>query len=177
MCSLCGSYGSVLLDWSYLAVQLLVQLTDALSQLCKLLCNDSMVDRLSCICLHIKALWHKITVALWKNKKHRHYKIFLILHKSWLLIKRQKLLIHHSSTYLAAAIYSWSELSGGLGNPRGHWAHCLIIDKPKSILGYWNFTLRHLSGLLSFDIQCKIKRATITVDVEVGSVYCTIVRN
>lgn len=93
MCSVCSSYGSALLGWSYLAVQLLVQLTDALSQLCKLLCNDSMVDRLGSICLHIKVLWHKITVALWKNKKHKSlcYKICLILHKSWLLIKRQKL--------------------------------------------------------------------------------------
>lgn len=174
MCSLCGSYGSVLLDWSYLAVQLLVQLTDALSQICKLLCNDSMVDRLSCICLHIKVLWHKITVALWKNKKHRHYKIFLNLHQ--VVAGHKKTKTTYSPFIYIFSCYSWSEWSGGWGNPRGHWAHCLIHWKTQinmRILDLYSSPLR----LLSFDIQCKIKRATITVDVEVGSVYCTIVRN
>lgn len=52
----------------YLAVQLLVQLTDALRQLCKLLSNDSMVDGLSSVCLHIEVLRQKIPVALWKNR-------------------------------------------------------------------------------------------------------------
>lgn len=53
--------------WVYLAVELLVQLTDALSQFGHLLSNDSMVDCLSSVCLHIKILWHKITEALYKK--------------------------------------------------------------------------------------------------------------
>lgn len=66
----CGVRGSD----PYLAVQLLVQLADALSQLGQLLCDDSMVDRLSGVRLHVKVLRHKITVALWGggNKKHTH---------------------------------------------------------------------------------------------------------
>lgn len=61
---MCGVRGSD----PYLAVQLLVQLADALSQLGQLLCDDSMVDRLSGVRLHVKVLRHKITVALWGGK-------------------------------------------------------------------------------------------------------------
>lgn len=51
----------------YLAVQLLVQLTDALRQLGQLLSDDSMVNSLSSVRLHIKVLCHKIRVALCKH--------------------------------------------------------------------------------------------------------------
>lgn len=57
---------------SYLAVQLLVQLTDALGQLGQLLGDDSMVDSLSGVRLHIEALGQEIGVALCKHSSSDH---------------------------------------------------------------------------------------------------------
>lgn len=51
----------------YLAVELLVQLTDALSQLGQLFCDDSMVDGLGCVRLHVKVLYEKISIAFWRR--------------------------------------------------------------------------------------------------------------
>lgn len=48
----------------YLAVQLLVQLTDALCQLGQLFSDDSMVNSLSSVRLHVKVLSQEICVAL-----------------------------------------------------------------------------------------------------------------
>lgn len=45
-------------------MQLLVQLADALSQLGQLLSNDSMVDGLGRVCLHVKVVRDKIPVAV-----------------------------------------------------------------------------------------------------------------
>lgn len=57
-------YGAVGL---YLAVQLLVQLADALCKLGQLLSNDSMVNSLSRVGLYIKILCRKVRVALCKH--------------------------------------------------------------------------------------------------------------
>lgn len=57
----------ILTDGTHLAVQLFVQLTDALCQLCQLLCDDSMMNGLSCVGLHIEILFKEISIALWKE--------------------------------------------------------------------------------------------------------------
>lgn len=70
--SSCVVLCSVVLCW-YLAVQLLVQLADALGQLGQLLCDDSMVNSLSGVCLHVEVLGQEVRVALCKHKhKHKH---------------------------------------------------------------------------------------------------------
>lgn len=51
----------------YLAVQLLVQLADALCQLGQLLSDNSMVDGLGSVRLHIKILGQEISVTLCKH--------------------------------------------------------------------------------------------------------------
>ena len=51
----------------YLAVQLPVQLADALSQLGQLLSDDGMVDDLGGVRLHVKALRQEVHVALCKQ--------------------------------------------------------------------------------------------------------------
>lgn len=69
----------------YLAVQLLVQLTDALCQLGQLLSNDSMVNSLSCVRLHVEVLCQEISVASWKHSSTSvcshspHLILFLII--------------------------------------------------------------------------------------------------
>lgn len=47
-----------------LTVQLFIQLTDALCQLCQLFCDDCMMNRLRCVCFHIKFLSQEISIAL-----------------------------------------------------------------------------------------------------------------